>query len=42
MDDWIEVGIFEEGEPYLQKHRIGSGKQTTTGIGAAKAQPRRI
>jgi len=30
MDDWIEVGVFEEGEPYLQKHRIGSGKQTIT------------
>jgi len=30
MDDWIEVGAFDEGEPYLQKHRIGSGKQTIT------------
>ncbi len=30
MDDWIEVGVFDEGEPYLQKHRIGSGKQTIT------------
>ncbi|MEP7337615.1 MAG: ABC transporter permease [Acidobacteriota bacterium] len=28
MDDWIEIGVFDEGEPYLQKHRIGSGKQT--------------
>jgi hypothetical protein len=28
MDDWIEVGVFHEGEPYLQKHRIRSGKQT--------------
>jgi hypothetical protein len=28
MDDWIEVGVFDEGEPYLQKHRIRSGKQT--------------
>jgi ABC-2 type transport system permease protein len=30
MDDWIEVGVLDEGEPYLQKHRIGSGKQTIT------------
>jgi hypothetical protein len=30
MDDWVEVGVFGEGEPYLQKHRIGSGKQTIT------------
>jgi hypothetical protein len=30
MDDWIEIGVFDEGEPYLQKHRIGSGKQTIT------------
>ena len=30
MDDWIEVGVFDEGEPYLQKHRIRSGKQTIT------------
>jgi hypothetical protein len=28
MDDWIEVGAFDEGEQYLQKHRIRSGKQT--------------
>ena len=28
MDDWIEVGVFDEGEQYLQKHRIRSGKQT--------------
>jgi len=27
-DDWIEVGGFGEGEPYLQKHRIRTGKQT--------------
>ncbi len=30
MDDWVEVGVFEEGEPYLQKHRIRSAKQTIT------------
>ena len=30
MDDWMEVGVFDEGEPYLQKHRIRSGKQTIT------------
>jgi aminopeptidase N len=30
MDDWVEVGVFGEGEPYLQKHRIRSGKQTIT------------
>jgi ABC-2 type transport system permease protein len=30
MDDWLEVGVFDEGEPYLQKHRIHSGKQTIT------------
>ena len=30
MDDWLEVGVFHEGEPYLQKHRIRFGKQTVT------------
>jgi ABC-2 type transport system permease protein len=30
MDDLLEVGVFHEGEPYLQKHRIRSGKQTVT------------
>jgi hypothetical protein len=30
MDDWIEVGVFGEGEPYMQKLRVGSGKQTIT------------
>ena len=30
MDDWVEVGVFGEGEPYMQKHRIRSGKQTIT------------
>ena len=30
MDDWVEVGVFDEGEPYLEKHRIRSGKQTIT------------
>lgn len=28
MDDWIEVGVFGDGERYLQKHHIGPGKQT--------------
>jgi len=30
MDDWVEVGVFAEGQPYVQKHRIRSGKQTIT------------
>jgi hypothetical protein len=33
MDDWMEVGVFQEGEPgepYLEKHRIRSGLQTIT------------
>ncbi|HEY0111173.1 MAG TPA: hypothetical protein VGB67_16155, partial [Fibrella sp.] len=38
MNDWIEIGVYAprtEGEPsakvlYLQKHRIGSGRQTIT------------
>lgn len=30
MDDWVEAGVFGEGEPYVQKHRIRSGKQTIT------------
>jgi hypothetical protein len=30
MDDWLEVGVFDEGERYLQKHRIHSGTQTIT------------
>ena len=30
MDDWVEIGVFGEGEPYMQKHRIHSGKQTIT------------
>jgi hypothetical protein len=30
MDDWVEVGVFDAAEPYLQKHRIRSGKQTVT------------
>jgi hypothetical protein len=30
MDDWLEVGVFHEGQPYLQKYRIRSGKQTIT------------
>jgi len=30
MDDWLEVGVFDEGAPYLQRHRIHSGMQTIT------------
>jgi len=30
MDDWLEIGVFDAGELYLQKHRIRSGKQTIT------------
>jgi hypothetical protein len=30
MDDWMEVGVFGEGEPYVQKLRIRSGTQTIT------------
>ena len=30
MDDWLEVGVFDEGEPYLEKYRIHSGMQTIT------------
>jgi ABC-2 type transport system permease protein len=30
MDDWIEVGVFGESEPYIQKHHIRSGLQTIT------------
>jgi hypothetical protein len=30
MDDWIEVGVFDERELYLRKHRIRSGRQTIT------------
>jgi hypothetical protein len=30
MDDWIEVGAFVEGSPYIEKRRIHSGKQTIT------------
>ena len=30
MDDWLEVGVFNEGEPYLEKLRIRSGTQTIT------------
>ncbi|HXE64839.1 MAG TPA: hypothetical protein VN519_14940 [Bryobacteraceae bacterium] len=30
MDDWIEAGVFDEGEPYLEKRRIRSGQQTIT------------
>jgi Beta-lactamase len=36
MDDWLEVGVFDEGEPYLQKHRIHSGTQTITVTGPHK------
>jgi hypothetical protein len=30
MDDWIEAGVVDQGELYLRKQRIGSGKQTIT------------
>jgi ABC-2 type transport system permease protein len=30
MDDWIEIGIYGDGAPYLQRHRVRSGKQTIT------------
>jgi len=30
MDDWVEVGVFGEGEPYMAMHRIRSGQQTIT------------
>jgi len=30
MDDWVEVGVFGEGEPYMETHRIRSGQQTIT------------
>jgi hypothetical protein len=30
MDDWLEVGVFNEWEPSLEKFRIHSGAQTIT------------
>ena len=30
MDDWVEVGVFGEGEPYTVPHRIRAGQQTIT------------
>jgi hypothetical protein len=36
MDDWIEVGVFGEGKPYVEKRRIRSGKQTITVVVASK------
>jgi ABC-type transport system involved in multi-copper enzyme maturation permease subunit len=30
MDDWVEVGAFHGDDPYVQKLRIRSGKQTVT------------
>ncbi len=32
MDDWMEIGIFVEGqgEPHLQTHPVRAGKQTIT------------
>jgi hypothetical protein len=30
MDDWVEIGVFGEREPYVRKHRIHSGQQTIT------------
>jgi len=36
MDDWLEVGVFDAGQSYLQKHRIHSGKRTITVIVPSK------
>jgi ABC-2 type transport system permease protein len=42
MDDWVEVRVFDEGEPYVQKHRIRSGgKQTITVTVPQKPRMRR-
>src|SRR5262249_44910325 len=30
MDDWVEVGVFGEGEPSMAMQRIRSGRQTIT------------
>ena len=30
MDDWVEIGVFGEGEPYRETRRIRSGQQTIT------------
>ena len=30
MDDWVKIGVFGEGGPYMQTHRIRSGQQTIT------------
>jgi hypothetical protein len=30
MDDWVELGVFGEGEPYMGKRRIRSGQQALT------------
>jgi hypothetical protein len=32
MDDWIEVGVFGEGEPYMEKQRIRSGQSITVRV----------
>ena len=40
MDDWVEVGVFGEGEPYLQKHRIHTGPQKLTVIVPVRRQIR--
>jgi ABC-2 type transport system permease protein len=30
MDDWVEIGVLGEGEPYIERRRIRSGEQTIT------------
>ena len=30
LDDWVEVGVFGNGEPYVETRRIRSGQQTIT------------
>ena len=30
VDDWVEVGVFGEGEPYMELRRLRSGRQTIT------------
>jgi hypothetical protein len=47
MDDWIEIGIFAEGDQpgkpfYAQKHRIRSGEQTITVRNRASPPPASI
>ena len=30
MEDWVEVGVYGDGAPHLEKRRIRSGRQTIT------------